>query len=270
MYRYLVFLLLFSCFCLTSAQDKIDTLKIYDRADNLLYYLTYDYGTDSVLIGQSLYDRTGYFLKSIKVDASNKRSFRDDNGDLYHYSLSRKEGARNYFDLYDRFNKPLEQRVYQGYSDQGATAGLVEFFNLSGGLTHKMEYVYNGSRIDRINVLGNTGVMSHHVDVHYIGGPIRVEEGDASHLGDGLLAMQAGFNGISASFVLKSVGRVRIDAYDIRGRHAGVLIDRVFPAGPSRLFFNTSGLAFLRSAGVYLVRMDLKGRLYYTKMIVLD
>ncbi len=263
-------LLLLVSYCLVGAQGKIDTLKIYDRADNLLYFMTYDYNTDSALIGQSLYDRTGYFLKSILVDGSGKRSIRDDNGDLYHYSLSHTNGARNYFDLYDRFNKPQEQRVCQGYYSQGSNAGIVDFFNLSGGLTHKMQYEYNGSQIQRISVLDNAGVLSHHVDIHYIGEPNRVEGGALSPFGSGLLEMRAGMQGLSVSFVLKSAGRVRVEAFDVRGRCAGALIDQVFPAGPSRLFCNTREAAFSRTAGVYLIRMNLNGRLYSAKMVVLN
>ncbi len=169
-----VFFILLVCVCMTGAQDRVDTLKIYDRADNLLYFLTYDYGTDSILIGQSLYDRTGYFLKAVTIDSTGRQSFRDDNGDLYHYSLSHRDSTRSYFDIFDHFNKPLEQRVYQGFYSVGATAGIVEFFNLSGGLTHQMRYIFDGSRIERINVLDNAGVLSNHVDVHYRNRPIRL------------------------------------------------------------------------------------------------
>ncbi len=168
------FFLLLACFSMTGAQDRIDTLKIYDRADNLLYYLTYDYGADSILIGQSLYDRTGYFLKVISLDNSGKQSFKDDNGDLHHYSLSHKDSTRSYFDLFDHFNKPLEQRVYQGFYSPGALEGVVEFFNLSGGLTHQMRYIFDCGRIARINLLDNAGVLSNHVDAHYMNQPISI------------------------------------------------------------------------------------------------
>jgi hypothetical protein len=261
--------LLSVCFCLINAQDRIDTIRIYDRADNLLYYLTYDYMAGGVLIGQSLFDRTGYFLKGIAVDGSGKRTFRDDNGDLYHYSIPRTDGAKNYFDLYDRFNKPSEQRVCQGYSSPGATAGMIEFFNLSGGLTHRMQYQYDGTRIQRINILDNAGALSHHADVHYIDDP-GVEDGAFPQTGDGLLEMRPGLQGVAISFALKSAGRVRMEAFDIRGRRAGLILDRVFPAGPGSLFCSTRGFAFSRSAGVYLIKTDIKGRLYHGKLVVLD
>jgi hypothetical protein len=264
------FLIFLACVSLISAQGKIDTLKIYDRADNLLYFLTYDYSADSALLGQSLYDRTGYFLKTIDVDNSGKRSFRDDNGDLYHYSISRTDGTRNYFDLYDRFNKPSEQRVCQGYYNQGGSAGLIEFFNLSGGLTHKMQYAYNGGQLARITVLDNAGVMSHYVDVHYKNGPNRVEEKSLSSSSDGLLEIRAGFQGLYVSFLLQSSDRVRIEAFDVRGKRVGMLLDRVFPAGPSRLFCSTRRAAFSGATGIYLIRVNFMGRLYFRKMIVLD
>ena len=153
-------------FSVINAQDKIDSIKIYDCANNLAYSLVYHWEKNNTAACFSLYDRTGYFLRNITQDSLSRLDFKDDNGDLFFYSGLRRERKQRFFDIYDHFNKPAEKLVFQGFFSR-EDSDVVRFSDISSQHLLTLRYLYAAGRIERINVLDADGALSHHVEVFY-------------------------------------------------------------------------------------------------------
>ncbi len=66
-------------------------------------------------------------------------------------------------------------------------------------------------------------------------------------------------------FYLDTSGHVRLDLFDVTGRHAATLVDSSLEAGEHSVEFNATHL----SAGLYFYRLTTNGRVYSKKLMVI-
>ncbi|MEX1054820.1 MAG: T9SS type A sorting domain-containing protein, partial [Rhodothermales bacterium] len=65
-------------------------------------------------------------------------------------------------------------------------------------------------------------------------------------------------------FTLPETAHVRLEVFDMLGRRVAVLVDGVKPAGAHLAIFEAAGL----STGLYLVKLDVSGRIFTKTMIL--
>jgi len=73
------------------------------------------------------------------------------------------------------------------------------------------------------------------------------------------------------SFALPTTGRVRLDVYDVAGRHVAMLADGVFGAGPHRVAWDLRDTAGARvRTGLYLARLSVGGASAVRRVVVVE
>ena len=251
--------------CATVWAQRVERVSFYDRHDNMLFYVTYDYNEQNELVSRSLYDLNGYFLRKItserdgsgNITREDYRNFDDQKITYTKYSY---DGSKTTMSIFDNYTQNPFSPTVASYSPAGDADGAFDFLNADGAKTHRLQYHRDGEgKVTRIDVLDAGGTKTHYARVQ--------RQGDAGAITGGAVA--AGGSRVSGirvlaggtiSFSISLPRRQKVSAvlYDMQGRSGAALLERRFGTGTHSVKLRTLGSPETMPAGVYVLRVSLE------------
>lgn len=237
---------------------RIDRLDMYDRADNHLLFVTFDYDGTGKCTGRSVFTSDSTFLRSttFQVDGAgvvvkeNSVDFKND--PLITTALSAQSGKTG-FSVTDQFGfNQLGGPMSWSLSGQNT-------FEITQGMAviYRVQYQYDAAgALARINVADQTGSQAFYAVVN-----ANLASMDRSPARAERLLFRGGHDGrVQASFTLAKSGRIVVEMYTPSGRRVAIVADRMYEAGTHAFTvnpFRADGMCF--GDGAYILRMSVNG-----------
>lgn len=246
------------CFMLF-ATARIDRIDLFDKSDNHLLFVTFDYDSSGKNTGRSIFASDSTFLRhtSFQTNAAGdivrETSLDFDSNTAYYTTLSASAGKTT-FSVFDQFG--LDQLGGAvSYSATGQTA-----FDLSQNSAVLNRIAYDTAAdggVTRINVLDKTGSLLYYAAV---ASASAVVQGAAAHV-----PMRPGITLTNSGqclvvFEVLKPSTVSLEMFTVSGRNAGRLFCRQFAAGTYSLRARPdAGVAIRPATGIYLFRLSING-----------
>jgi len=233
--------------------SPITRLDIYDKSDNQLLFVTFDYNSSgknisrSVFASDSTFLRTTTFVPTGAGSSENSVDFLDN--PVFTTSVSLPVANKTQFSTVDRFG--LTQ-FGTALSHQGTSPNTFAVSqNGTSVCTEQYEFGAD-SQLNRITVLDKTGSLAWYALVtHQASGVIYLPE--LKTLRSVRITADRGV--IRIQMDLAKPGEVRAELYTISGRKAFVLADKKYGAGRQVIAATPANLG----EGTYLVLMTVNG-----------
>jgi hypothetical protein len=237
---------------------RIDRLDMYDRADNHLLFVTFDYDGTGKCTGRSVFTSDSTFLRSttFQVDGAgvsvreNSVDFKND--PLFTTAFSAQSGKTG-FNVTDQFG------LHQLGGPMGWSLSGQNSYEITQGMTviYRMVYQYDAvGALARINVADQAGGPAYYALVN-----ANLAAPERSFSRAGRLLFRGGHDGrVQASFTLAKSGRIVVEMYTPSGRRVATVADRMYEAGTHAFTvnpFRADGTCF--GDGAYFLRMSSNG-----------
>jgi hypothetical protein len=246
------------CFILFGAA-RIDRIDIYDKSDNHLLFVTFDYDAAgkntgrSVFAGDSTFLRHTTFQTDVQGVVTKETSVDFDSNTVF--STTRNVSAgKTTFSVFDQFG--LDQLGgAASYSVSGQNAYDV---TQNGAVINRISYDTAGDgSLSRINVLDKTGSLLYYAAVTNATG---VLQGNFSHVPGcpGIYLVKG--TRCAVTFQVSKRSLVSLEMFTVSGRNAGKLFCGQYTAGTYSFHvqLNAGGTA-RPAAGIYLFRLSIDG-----------
>jgi hypothetical protein len=255
--------------CLAALAGRIERIDLFDRSDNSLLFVTFDYDSTGKNIGRSVFASDSTFLRSTSFVTSagvitRENSIDFDGSPVFSTALST-QGGKTAFTVTDQFG--LDQLG----GAMSYTASSANNFDISQNnqVVYKEQYVFdaNGALL-RINVTDNAGALQYY---GLVSGPTPLlpPPGQKGALFAPELAARGGR--LMLSLALSSESRVLVELFTPLGRRARVVLDKAVAAGAHAVAIDAldARVATL-GHGAYIVRLSINGLPCMTKKIIVE
>lgn len=246
----------------------VSRLDFFDKADNFLFFVTFDYDASgnntgrSVFTGDSTFIRRTVFTNNSQGVRTRETSF-DFNDDTAGYTAF---PGPSVFSVFDRFGQDeLGGRVTVASAGQNtysvSQAG-------TGAVKIRYSYATDGS-LSRIDVLDSAGAPAYRAVVS--GGA-----GAVLGPGPGILVDKPSFGPVRGGrfqvrFSLQGASFVRLELFSLAGRRTVLLFQGGLLSGKQLVTADlAAGKARRPASGVYLVRLSIDGRSVLEEPLILE
>jgi hypothetical protein len=236
---------------------RIDRIDIYDKSDNPLLFVTFDYDSTGANTGRSVFASDSTFLRSATFQTTGtsvKESSIDFNGSLvFSTTRSPSTGGNGSFSTIDQFG--MDQ--FGGAMSYSLASANNYTVTQNGQLSCSEQYqLAADGTLSRINILDKTGSLMYYA----IASPATsVSAPPREMIMQPVLTI--GNRGIiRARFGLIRSSHVCLEIYTLAGRKAAGLIDKIFGSGSHALSVSVPGPgARGLGNGAYVVRLTIDG-----------
>ena len=157
--------------CATGWAQRVERVSFFDRHDNMLFYVTYDYNQQNELVSRSLYDLNGYFLRKITSERDGsgnimREDYRNFDDQKITYTKYSYDGSTTTMSIFDNYTQNPFSPTVASYAPAGGADGAFDFLNADGAKTHRLQYHRDGEgKVTRIDVLDAGGTKTHYARV---------------------------------------------------------------------------------------------------------
>jgi hypothetical protein len=235
---------------------RIDRIDLFDKSDNRLMFVTFDYDASGNNIGRSVFMADSTFVRSttFQNDVAGNRvretSF-NFNGDTTGYTTFTTVNATRAISVFDQFG--LDQ--LGGPMSAGASGTNAFDVSQKSAVINKIQYQFDaGNNLTRINVLDAGGQLVYYAAVNAANPavlpmrPIRAHAPAISMIGSRYCRMQ---------LTVDKPSIVRLDAYAPAGRKVATLLS--VNCGPGRTDLVADCAVASLPDGIYLFRVSVDG-----------
>jgi len=228
-------------------------MDLYDKADNLLLYVTFDYDNGGKLLKRDIFAPDGYFIRSVVIERDGagrpvKEISRNFNDQEIAHSLYAYAGGQVSYSLFD------DVRTLFGAGYASGKASSVPISSQDNLSVSKINYQYANDLLDRITVLDKQGVMSHYLEAIY---PTSARMGSHRTMVKAPAVQFIAQKGISVNFALEKASLVQICLHDIAGRKIAEMVHERFVQGDHAWTGSFSDLGLGPAAGVYFINVSI-------------
>jgi hypothetical protein len=254
------------CTCVSVIATPITRIDVYDKADNNLLFVTFDYNTSGECTGRSVFASDSTFMRSIAIQpggasaATKEKSIDFAGNPLFTTTINPPSGGKTSFSTTDQFGlsqfgSPLS------YSETAANTFDV---TQSNNTICKEQYEFDaGGELTRITVLDKSGAAAWYALVTHEITAVRPLSPVAA-IRPVRLTTDRGK--IRLRFELSAAGFVRAEIFTPAGRKVLSMVHKKLPAGSHRISSDGSILG----NGTYVVRMTVNGIATLTRMIAVQ
>jgi hypothetical protein len=236
-----------------AGQPRLDRLNFFDKADNQLFFVTFEYDVSGKNTGRTVYMSDSTFVRRtvfVNDGAGNharETSF-NFNDDTAGYSLFTSVGGKPAVSAYDQFGlDQLGGPVSWSSGDQ-----VTYDVSQRGAVINKIRYTTVAGALSRIDILDNAGSLLYYAQpgtpLAVVPRPMPVSKRDDCRI------MTIGENGCKIALHFDALSSVRIEQYRISGQRVSTLFSGQI--GP----INREILVSVPVAGVYFVKLLVNDR----------
>ena len=254
------------CTCVSVVATPITRIDVYDKADNNLLFVTFDYNGSGECTGRSVFASDSTFLRSIAIQpggasaATKEKSIDFAGNPLFTTTINPPSGGKTSFSTVDQFGlsqfgSPLS------FSETAANTFEVTQNN---GTVCKEQYEFDGNgELTRITVLDKSGAAAWYALVTHQNVAVRPPSPVTAICP---IRLTTDRGKIRLRFELTDAGFVRAEIFTPAGRKVRSVVHETLPAGSHRI----SSDGALLGNGTYVVRMTVNGIAPFTRMIAVQ
>jgi hypothetical protein len=247
---------------------RIDRIDIYDKSDNHLLFVTFDYDSAGKNTGRSVFASDSTFLRSTKFQTSGagvkETSFDLEDNLVFSTTINAPTGGKTSFSTVDQFG--LDQ--YGGAMSYTVPSPNNYDVSQSNGTVCKEQYQFGtDGTLLRINVLDKNGSLIYYALPNRTTGTIARPHGSTAQFS----LITANRGRIKIRLGMMNPGRVCGELYTPAGRRAAGLVDGIFDRGNHTINVNALGSNdYPFGNGAYIIRLTIDGVTVVSRKILLQ
>lgn len=254
------------CVIASVGATPIARMDIYDKADNPLLFVTFDYNGSGDCVGRSIYAGDSTFLRKTTLQpggaaaATKENSVDFNDNPLFVTTVNPPASGKTSFSTVDQFG------LAQFGPSLSYTEPVANTFDVTqnNGVICKEQYEFDGNgELTRITMLDKGGVLAWYALVSHQATAV-LPSGALSSVRPVRLTETRGK--IRLQFDLSSAGLVRAELFTPSGRRALTIVNKQVPAGSHLLTADGTRLG----NGTYVARMTVNGIASLTRLITVQ
>ena len=245
----------------SSGLARIDRIDVFDKADNKLLFVTFQYAAakDSI-ISRDVFTADSTFLRhtSFQLNAQNqiiKESSINFDSNLVFYTNINSSGTSSTFSVFDQFN--VDQ--FGGAMSASASDQVSYDISQGGTVINKIKYTLVNGSVQRIDISDNTGAMLYYALPFSTQPKVICPDQQIFARRPAVAALGRGHFKITCDLAQSS--NLILDLFNISGRRAAVVLNKRYAAGAHSILAD-AGSTQLKTIGngAYIVRLSIDGK----------